>query len=252
MGVTEYLILFIAGTIGGASNAIVGGGSLVTFPVLIALGVPPVIANASNTVALWPANAMAVSAYRKDLMAIRHRLPWRCAIAFAGGVVGAILLLLSGDALFSTLVPWLLGLATLLFAFSRPLVRLVKKWSGGYAHPAATLSGEFLFCIYGGYFGAGLGILLMAVMALGGEKDIQLSNAQKNLLAAFVNGSAAGFFALAGAVWWDVAIAQFFGCATGGYIGARIAKRIPDEALRAVVIVAGTIFTLIYFRNVYG
>jgi uncharacterized membrane protein YfcA len=252
MEVTHFLILALAGAVGGAANAVVGGGTFFTFPVLLALGVPPIAANATNTVALWPASIMAARAYLPELRRVPARLVLRSVIAFVGGILGALLLLASGDALFYNLVPWLLALATILFAFSKPIVRTMRKWSGGDAHPLLVFAGEFVAALYGGYFGAGLGILLMAVLALGGQDDPQVANGQKNLLSSFVNGAASGFFVLAGTVLWGFVLAQVIGAIAGGYFGAKMARRIPAFWLRAVVITVGVTLTLVYFYRVYG
>jgi uncharacterized membrane protein YfcA len=247
----EFLVLAVAGAVGGVCNAVVGGGTFFTFPVLLALGVPPIAANATNTVALWPASVTAARAYLPELRRAKG-LVVRSSVAFVGGLVGAFLLLASGDSLFYKLVPWLLAIATILFAFSKPIVRTVRIWAHGEAHPTLLLAGEFIFALYGGYFGAGLGILLMAVMALGGEEDMQLANAQKNLLAAFINGAASAFFVLAGSVLWGYVLAQLCGALLGGFFGAKLARRIPNDWLRAIVIVVATAMTLIYFYRVYG
>ncbi len=250
MGLTEAFLLVGVGLLSGGINAVVGGGTFFSFPVLLAFGLPPVIANATSTVALWPASAMAARAYLPELKRVREVLLLRAVVAFVGGTVGAFLLLASGNALFFSLVPWLLAGATLLFAFAKPLVRQVAKFSRR-ANAALMLGLQFLFAIYGGYFGAGVGILFMAALALGGESNAQIANAQKNLLATCINGAAVAIFVARSAVNWPVAIAVMAGAIVGGYCGARAARSIPADWLRVIVIIVGCVLSAIYFRTVY-
>ena len=250
MSLSEAVLLVGVGLLAGCINAVVGGGTFFSFPVLLALGLPPVAANATSTVALWPASAMAARAYLPELRRVRNVLPVRTFIALVGGTVGAFLLLASGDALFFSLVPWLLAAATLLFAFSKKIVRLVEKF-GSRTNAALMLGLEFLFAIYGGYFGAGVGILLMAALALSGESDSQIANAQKNLFATCINGAAVAIFVAKGAVVWPVVVAVMAGAILGGYGGARAARLIPGVWLRTTVIFVGCVLSAIYFRNVY-
>jgi uncharacterized protein len=250
MTVFEFAILVAIGFFSGGCNAIVGGGTLFTFPLLLFLGVPPVAANATNTVGLWPASLIAARTYLAELRAAKDRLLLRSVIAVLGGIVGAYLLLASGDARFLALVPWLILIATLLFAFSRTIVRRLMRF-GSRGNAAIMLLLELLFSIYGGYFGAGVGILLMASLALAGEQDPQVANAQKNLYGGLINGAAVVIFIAQGAVLWSYALPLIIGSLAGGYLGARAARLIPGGYLRIVVITAGSVLTLIYFRTVY-
>lgn len=251
MAIVHLAILFGIGAFSGSINAVVGGGTFFSFPVLLALGLPPVAANATNTVALWPASATAAGAYRAELRLVRDRLLFRSLAAVMGGIIGALLLLASGDALFYRLVPFLLAGATLLFAFSRFVVQRLSHLSRR-ANAALTLGLALLFSIYGGYFGAGVGILLMAALALGGEQDPQVANAQKNLFGALINGAAIVIFVLRGTVVWNVALTVMVGAICGGYFGARAARLIPATWLRICVIVVGSVLSVIYFRDAYG
>jgi uncharacterized membrane protein YfcA len=250
MSVLEIAILVAVGCLSGSVNAVVGGGTFFTFPVLLALGVPPVAANATNTVALWPASLMAARAYIVELRSVKQKLPLRAAIAVLGGVIGAFLLLASSDEVFSYLIPWLIAIATTLFAFSKPIVRHLSKLSSG-ANAALMVGLELVFAIYGGYFGAGIGILLMAALAVMGETDPQVANAQKNLLSGLINGAAVVVFAAQGAVVWSYALVVMVGAVAGGYFGARAARHIPAKALRFCVIGMGCILALIYFQRAY-
>jgi hypothetical protein len=238
------------GFLGGVINALVGGGTFFTFPILLALGLPPVVANATNTVALWPGIVMSARAYILELRAVREKLPARCAVAIVGGAIGAILLLASGNEFFNVLIPWLIGIATLLFVFSNGIVRQISKLSTG--TNAALVPGLGLaFAVYGGYFGAGVGILLMAALTLAGESDTQISNAQKNLLSTLINGTAVIIFVFQGVVIWSYALVVMAGAIPGGYFGARAARALPKKWLRICVISVGTALTIIYFQRVY-
>jgi uncharacterized membrane protein YfcA len=252
MTLFEIALLACAGFVAGAANAMVGGGTFFSFPVLLSVGLPPVIANATNTVALWPGAVTASTIYIPELKNVRSGLLSRAAVAALGGAIGAILLLASSNAFFFTLVPWLLAIATLLFAFSARIVGLVSRFAIHHrANAILPLAAEFVFAIYGGYFGAGLGVLLMAGLALAGH-DAQSANAQKNLLAAAINGVAAALFVIVGAVRWLAALSVMAGAIAGGFAGAHAARLAPAPALRGVVIAVGTALSLLYFAEVYG
>ena len=251
MSPIEISLLVLVGFLAGTSNALVGGGTLFTFPVLLAAGLPPVIANTTTTVALLPGTITSAYAYLPELQHVRARLPPRVAVAIAGGLAGAVLLLVSGNALFFYLVPWLLGAATLVFTFSRQIVRRVTEGPHR-KNELQLLTMEFISAVYGGYFGAAIGILLLASMALAGEQNMQSANAQRNFLVCFINGVAALLFIFVGAVAWTVALIVMVGSIAGGYFGARVARHIPNEWLRSIVTAAGAIFSLYYFIRAYG
>jgi uncharacterized membrane protein YfcA len=247
----EILLLVTVGFLAGTCNALVGGGTLFTFPVLLAAGLPPVLANTTTTVALVPGTFTSAYAYLPELSRMRERFPIRIAAATAGGLAGAVLLLVSGNAVFFYLVPWLLGVATLLFTFSRRIVKRVTQDSHR-KNENRLLGMEFVSAVYGGYFGAAIGILLLTSMALTGERDLQSANAQRNFLVCFINGVAALIFIVTGAVAWRVALAVMAGAIGGGYFGARVARRIPNEVLRVVITAAGALFSVYYFVKAYG
>jgi hypothetical protein len=248
----EIVILIAIGFTAGVSNALVGGGTLFSFPVLLAVGMPPVAAITTNMTALWPGLVTSAYAYLPELKRVREYLSLRVVVTFCGGMVGGLLLLASGDALFSALVPWLLATGTVLFAFSRPIVRHVLHVSHERRNIALLLVLEFFCAIYGGYFGAGIGILLLAALALAGEHDMQSANAQRNFLVCFINVIAIGLFISAGTVDWTVALIVMAGSIAGGYSGARLAKHIPNQWLRHLITAAGAIFSVIYFIRLYG
>ncbi len=252
MSLFEIVLLAGIGFLAGACNAVVGGGTLFTFPVLLALGLPPVTANASNTVALWPGNIGAVQAYLPEIKSRLGGMRVRIAVVSLGGLIGGLLLLVSGNAVFFKAVPWLLSVATLLFTFSRPLVRKVFAASPHAKRTKLLLSLEFFSAVYGGYFGAAVGIILMSAMALGGEHDTHLANAQRNFLVCFINGVAAILFMCMGIVRWNVALTMMAGAIIGGYCGGYIARLIPSEILRHIITAAGASFAVYYFYRAYG
>ncbi|HXJ02482.1 MAG TPA: sulfite exporter TauE/SafE family protein [Micropepsaceae bacterium] len=251
MSPAEIALLVTIGFLAGTCNALVGGGTLFTFPVLLAAGLPPVMANTTTTVALVPGTFTSAYAYLPEIRRVRENLPKRIAVATAGGLLGALLLLASGNAVFFYLVPWLLSVATILFTFSRLIVKRVTQGSHR-KNEIRLLSMEFVSAIYGGYFGAAIGILLLASMALAGEQNIQSANAQRNFLVCFINGIAAVLFIVTGSVAWTVAVIVMAGSIAGGYFGARIAKRIPNDVLRAIITAAGAVFSVYYFVKAYG
>ena len=245
-------ILIAIGFFSGTSNALVGGGTLFSFPVLVALGIPPLTAVTTNMTALWPGTVTSAWACFAQTKSVRAGLPGRVFAVLAGGFVGAVLLLASGNALFAQLVPWLLGGATILFAFSKPFVRYVLRASPDHRNLTALPIMEFVCAIYGGYFGAGIGILMLAAMALSGEHDMQSANAQRNFLVCFIQGTAVAIFIAFGTVDWPVALTVMVGSISGGYFGARMIKYIPNEWLRWLITLAGATFSVIYFVRIYG
>jgi uncharacterized membrane protein YfcA len=248
----EILFLVATGFLAGTSNALVGGGTLFSFPVLLAAGLSPIIANTTAKIALVPGAVTSAYAYLPELKRVRQTLPLRVAVAVAGGLFGAVLLLLSGNAVFFYFVPWLLAFATALFTFAKPLVRLMRRAAHGHRNERQLLSTEFVCAIYGGYFGAAIGIFMLASMALAGEQEPQSMNAQRNFLVCFNGGVAALLFAFTGTVNWPVALIVMAGSISGGYVGARLAKLIPNEWLRHVITAAGAIFSVYYFIEAYG
>ncbi|HYD79970.1 MAG TPA: sulfite exporter TauE/SafE family protein [Paucimonas sp.] len=234
----------------GAMNAVAGGGTFFSFPALLAVGVPPVTANASNSVALWPASLSGAWAYRKELARHKRYLVPLGAVSFVGGIAGGLLLLATQDAMFSRLIPWLLLFATLLFAFSgriAPLLRSSRRRRP--ANGAASLAGHGVVAVYGGFFGAGMGILMLASLALAGHEDVHEINAIKNLLSAVVYSVTVLTFIAAGAVDWPYTLIMLAAATLGGYGGAAFARRIPPIWLRRFIITAGLALTAFYFQK---
>ena len=249
MDATRLLLVVIAAAVGGAINAIAGGGTLVTFPALVGLGVPAIVANATSTVALWPGALGSLFGYRDELAgarswAIRFAVP-----SVAGGLLGALLLLRTPAERFDQVVPWLVLGATVLFLVQRPLMTALRSRSatapGKPDDPTSRPPGMLLLlfqlgvAVYGGYFGAGIGILMLAALGFMGFKNIHRMNGLKNWGGLCINVIAALTFALGGFVNWPVAIAMAIGALAGGYAGSRLAQRVPQEWVRRSVIVIG-------------
>jgi hypothetical protein len=249
------LLIVLGGFAAGAVNAVAGGGTFFSFPALLAVGVPPVVANASNSVALWPGSLASAWAYRTELARFKlYLLPMGLA-SLAGGVTGGLLLLTAGDARFSALIPWLLAFATLLFAFSPQISAVVQAWRARRAAPGSlaheTPQGgwwvQLLVSVYGGFFGAGMGILMMASLSIAGHKDVQEINALKNLLSSIVYSVTVVTFVIAGAVSWPHTLVMLVAASLGGYWGARVARSMQGPWLRRMVIAVGAALTLYYF-----
>jgi uncharacterized membrane protein YfcA len=248
-------ILFFAAVLGGALNSVAGGGSFITFPTLIFTGVPAIQANATSTVALWPGSLASVGAYRKEI-AKQNRLLMLVlvGISLIGGILGAVLLLRTPQATFVRLIPYLLLLATLLFAFS-PLItaRLRKRDSTteethiSWVRLAGISLLQLVIATYGGYFGGGIGIMILASLGIMGMENIHEMNGLKTVLQSCINGVAVITFIIAGAVFWPQAIVMILGAVVGGFSGASLARRLDQRLIRGFVILVGTIMTIYFF-----
>ncbi|GHO85627.1 sulfite exporter TauE/SafE family protein [Dictyobacter formicarum] len=253
MSLSTVLLLFLVAVIGGTLNAVAGGGSFFTFPALIFAGVPPIPANATSTVAIWPGSVASVGAYRRELKVIERSLLIILVVtSLIGGILGALLLLITPPSIFTTLLPYLLLIATLLFAFSGPVTRRlrmqrVEKSSLSIGHLIGISVAQLIIAIYGGYFGGGIGILMLATLALMGLENIHIMNGLKTLLASCINGVAVITFIVAGAVYWPEAIVMVVGAIVGGYGGAYFARKIDQKWIRLFVIVVGFAMTLYFF-----
>jgi hypothetical protein len=237
----EQLAVFAAGMAAGAINAVVGSGTLITFPVLLAVGYPPVVANVSNTVGLVPGTASGAYGYRRELSGQRDRILRLGVGSLLGGLTGGILLLVLPARAFKAIVPSLIALACVLVLVQPALTRrLAHRREKAPAHGGPLLfGGVYLAGIYGGYFGAAQGVLLIAILGLGLNEDLQRINAAKNLLAALVNLIAAVLFILVADVAWHPALLIAAGSVIGGQIGATVGRRLPPMALRLVVVLVG-------------
>jgi uncharacterized membrane protein YfcA len=248
------IILFVAGVLGGALNAVAGGGSFIAFPALLFTGVPPIPANATNTIALWVGVTASGGAYRSRLDISGRVMVPLIVTSIVGGIAGAFLLLHTPAPTFMKVLPWLMLGATLLFAFSKHLTR---AGASGLEHDATTsaLVGASLFelavAIYGGYFGGGVGILNLAMLAALGMTDIHAMNALKVVLGAVINGVAVVMFIVNKAVAWPQGVVMIVGATLGGYFGAHYAQRLPQSWIRKFVIAVGTGMTIYFFAKAY-
>ena len=235
------ILIFAVGFIASAINAIAFGGSLVSFPTLIWLGVPPIIANATNTAGVWPGSLGAVWGYRREIAQTAPRMYWLIVPSIVGAVAGAMLLRVTPPQVFERLVPALILFATLLFAAQGRVQRWINvaPEHHGSRWFAAALFFQFLVSVYGGYFGAGMGILMLAAFAILGHEDIHQMNGLKNLLGVFINAVAATYFLAAGMVRASDAIVMASGATIGGLASAGLARKMGRKAVRRAVIVIG-------------
>jgi uncharacterized membrane protein YfcA len=248
------IFLFFAGMIGGALNAVAGGGSFVAFPALLFTGVPPVQANATNTVALWIGTTASGGAYRNRLRISRRVMVPLVATSVAGGLIGAFLLIKTPAHTFLRVLPWLMLAATLLFALGK---HLTSRFSGGLEHEATSTAlvfaslFELAVAVYGGYFGGGLGIMNLAMLAALGMTDIHAMNALKVVLGAIINGVAVVTFIAAHAIYWPEGVVTTVGAVIGGYSAAHFAQKLPQPWIRSFVILVGTGMTIYFFVRAY-
>jgi len=222
----------------GVVNAVAGGGTLLTFPALLAAGIPPVEANATNTVALFPGQLASSFAYRSHLREERRRALALAVPSLIGGLAGSILLLALPERSFEAVVPWLILFACLLLALQGQLRRLVSRGRAA-SHPAALWWSQLAISVYGGYFGAGIGILMLAAMGVLLPSSIQHANALKVLFSLAINAIAASVFVLAGAARPGEAALMAAAAMAGGFAGARLAQRLPPAGMRAFAVAVG-------------
>lgn len=250
------ILLFVAGLLGGALNSLAGGGSFIVFPALLFAGVPPVIANASNTYAALPGYASGAVGYWKSMQGYTDRLVLYGLVSAVFGYVGAELLLVVSNELFALVVPWLMTFAVALFIFGNQLNIWVRSRGGG-GRGMKALGTVLLLgllaavCVYGGFFNAGLGILLLAFLAMAGMTDIHAMNGLKLYVSTIVALVAVVRFALNGAIDWYHGSIALVGVTIGGYAAARLARYIPTQWIRMGVIVYGIGMTAYFFYGAY-
>lgn len=245
-------LLFTAGLLGGVLNAIAGGGSFVTFPALLSTGIPPLVANGTNALAVWPGHALAVYTNRHELRDSSRGTFGSIVAALIGGATGAFLLGYVGNERFHALIPYLILFATALFASGPTITRRIASRPRRVKHGRSVLimrSGEFVLALYGGFFGAGLGILLMAGLQMLGDEDIQKCNSLKNLLATVIGTVSVAVLFMSGWVSLLHAVWPFTGSVIGGVLGARLARRMSASWLRRVVIAVGFGLSVYYFQQ---
>ncbi len=246
----EYGLIALAAMAAGIVNALAGGGTLITFPVLVAVGLPAVAANVTNTVALCPGYLGATLAQARDLREQRQRLGWLLPAAALGGVVGGLLLLWSGERVFRAIVPYLILLASGLLAVQEPVRAWLTRRARLHPDPARQETWAALpvgvAAIYGGYFGAGLSVIVLAVLGLTLEDSLTRLNALKQAIALSVNVAAALFFIFSGQVVWSAVVVMAIGALLGGMLGGRLAGRIHPTTLRWTVVAIGVTISIIY------
>ncbi len=230
-------------------NSVAGGGSFLSFPALLFAGVPAIAANATNNAAMWVGTLGSARGYREEVAEHRHLLLPVLCVSVVGSLIGACLLLATPQTVFVRLIPWLLLFATIVFAVS-PL--LTRRALAAPRHAPWQLAVQFFVAIYGGYFGAGMGILMLAVLAFSGLPSFNAQNAIKNVLSAAINGVALIPFVVARVVDWHFAVPMAIIALLGGYFGARIFRRVPQPISRAIVVFIGTTMTIVFFVRIFG
>jgi uncharacterized membrane protein YfcA len=246
-----YLILAVAGLLAGVINSVAGGGSFLTFPAMVFTGIPSIIANASSTMALIPGSIAATWAFREDLRELEG-FPFRplFAVSLAGGGIGALLLLYTPQRTFDYVLPWLMFAATSLFAFGPQISRFLK--ARVHIGAATVVLVQLIISTYGGYFGGGVGILMLATWTVFGVIDIRALMAHRTLLGASMNTVAVVLFIAAHKVWWPQTMIVLTGAVIGGYGGAWTAKRVDPRYVRAAIIAIGVSITIVFFWRQYS
>ncbi len=246
--------IFLAGMFSGAVNSVAGGGSLISFPTLVAFGMPTIVANATNTAAVWPGSLSSAIAYSRKIKPDRQLLLMLLLPSLVGGLLGAIVLVITPPALFGRVVPFLVLFATLLFALRNWIDRLIKRENE--AEQPIARSGKiwgFLFQLfvatYGGYFGAGIGILMLGSFSMMGMRDIHKMNSLKTIIATLINLIAFFYFAFRELIDWPIALVMGLGTITGGFGGARLAQKVDPRILRSFITLMGLgISVWLYFK----
>ncbi|MCP4270262.1 MAG: sulfite exporter TauE/SafE family protein [Candidatus Brocadiaceae bacterium] len=252
----ELLFLFFAGFFGGVINSIAGGGSFITFPALLFVGVAPISANATNTFSSCAGYLSGAYAFRKDLYAHKEALPRLILISLIGGIVGAWLLLKTPESLFIEAIPWLLLFATVLFILGGKLNTTLKQLANHSRH-ASSIGGLLLLLtllgvsIYGGFFNAGLGIIILSYLALAGYTDINTMNGIKLLVSSTVSLVAIVLFTYDDVIAWHEGTIVLLGTLAGGYVAAHVSRKLPQKYVRSFVILASSGITVYFFFDIY-
>ncbi|MDP9024579.1 MAG: sulfite exporter TauE/SafE family protein [Candidatus Eremiobacteraeota bacterium] len=247
MHLDPLLVTIGAAFLAGAINSVAGGGSFMSFPALILAGVPPISANATNNAAMWVGTFGGARGYWNDVRSHRQLLVSVLAVSSAGALIGALLLLATPVQTFARVIPWLILFATVVFAISPRLVR--SDTAGDPQHQGWQLIVQFFIAVYGGYFGAGMGILMLAVLTFSGLPSFNATNGMKNVLAVAINGIALIPFLFARIIDWHFAIPMAVAALTGGYFGAKFFRRVPARVARAIIILIGTTMTIVFFTR---
>ncbi len=253
MSLSQLAILFVASVLGGTLNAVAGGGTFFTVPALILTGVLPITANATSTVALWPGSLASTGAYRRELVQQKRGVLYLLiGTSLIGGILGAILLVNTSQATFLLLLPYLLLIATLLFALSpyitaRLRVSSIEKAKLSWPTIIGVSCAQLIIAFYGGYFGGGIGILMLATLAVMGMENIHMMNAVKTLLTVCINGVAIVIFIMRGIIDWPIALLMIVGTVIGGFGAAYYARKIDQKWVRLFVIFVGISMTIYFF-----
>ena len=245
MTIFELSLLASASFIAGIINSIAGGGSFLTFPALVFTGVPTISANATSAVAVFPGYLSGALGFAKELKEYpKSKFLLLITLSIMGGIGGSLLLLITPASVFSYIIPWLLGFATLLFAFGDFVAKWAKKNSNsnGFLGNLTTL----IVCIYGGYFNGGLGIILLALFSTLGMRDIHLMNGLKNIMSFALSAASVVTFAIAGIVFWQQAIIMMIAATIGGYFGVVVARKLSKDTIRMIIVIIGLIMTVIF------
>jgi len=256
VSIPSLIAAFIAAFLAGGINSVAGGGTLISFPVLVALGLPPVMANATNTVGIWPGSFGSIWGFRKEITRLDKRLFWFLGPALLGSLIGAWLLRVLPAQVFDRAVPWLILFATFLFAMQSTLQKrlgalsVAEGTSGGRLILALFL--QFCVAVYGGYFGAGISIMALSILGFLGMTDLLERSATTSLLSFVINGAAGICFVSAGLVHWPYAMSMTLGALLGGYGATGIARKIGKTALRRFVVCAGLILSAALFVRTFG
>ncbi len=247
MAIQTILLLLAAGFLGGIANSMAGGASLFTFPALLFVGLPPIVANASNALAVTSSNGVGFLSDLKKLPQRDFAFWMSIAVAILGGGLGAGLLLMTTEKTFTNSVPALIGIATLLFAFSKPIQRfLAHLLGGGTDHTKLRQVLLFPVAIYGGYFGAGAGVIILSALSATSNMELRSLNSLKNMFAFLMNSSAIVFFIWFGLIDWPHTFVMMIGTLAGGFAGIKLTKVLPSTVVRDVIIVCGVMMTMIY------
>ncbi|HEY8080552.1 MAG TPA: sulfite exporter TauE/SafE family protein [Acidimicrobiales bacterium] len=239
-GAARAAIVLVTGIAAGIANGVAGGGSFITFPVLLALGLPALTANVSSSVGVLPSYVGGIAGFRAQLAGKRRLLTELIPASVVGALVGTALLLRGTPEEFRTVVPWLIGIATVVFAIQPLVVRVVSRVPHDHPTRMALLQiGTFVIAIYGGYFGAGLGILLLAVMGLALPDDLGTLSGLRSVLSILINAVAATVFVIRGHLAWDVVVCLWVGTLVGGFLGTAVVLRLRPVWLRAVIVAIG-------------
>ena len=245
------LPLFGAGMLAGAMNSLAGGGSFVSLPALIAAGVPSVPANASSTVALWPGGVAGAWTYHERFRAVCGlSMTILLGLTLVGGLIGSVLLLVTPSSVFNVLLPWLLLMATLALAFARRIGQVLEGRLRGHRLPVMIC--QLGLGMYGGYFGGAVGLMMVSVWGLFGERDIKALNAPRTLLVVTANTVAVVTFVVAGAVVWPQTLAMLIGGLGGGFGGARVGRKLPPQLTRWLTLAVSVGITAVFFARAYG